>query len=119
MSEFPGWCCTTNHCCAAAYCLEKITITVYALKAIYYDPASSGSYGRVSPLLTATRNSLPGAVFTRKDVVETLRTQDTYILHRTVRQNFSRTRILVSRIDDVWQTDLVDMQFKKKHTLVC
>jgi len=48
--------------------------------------------------------------------------QETYTLHRLVRRNFQRRRIIVSSIDDQWQADLIDLTKLKKlnngHTFV-
>jgi hypothetical protein len=71
---------------------------------IYYAPQAVGSYGGVEPLTRALGNTNP------KDVLEWLRSQSTYTLHKPVRKNFLRNRVVVEGIDDQWQADLVDMQ---------
>jgi transposase InsO family protein len=71
---------------------------------IYYAPKAVGSYGGVEPLTRALGDSKP------KDVLEWLRSQSTYTLHKPVRKNFLRNRVIVEGIDDQWQADLVDMQ---------
>ena len=38
-----------------------------------------------------------------------LQSKDTYTLHKPVRHNFPRNRIIVTGIDDQWQADLVEM----------
>jgi len=40
--------------------------------------------------------------------------QETYTLHRPVRRNFQRRRIIVSGIDDQWEADLIDLSKLKK-----
>jgi len=44
-------------------------------------------------------------------------------LHRPVRRNFQRRRIIVSGIDDQWQADLIDLtklkKFNNGHTFCC
>ena len=68
---------------------------------VYYDPVSPGSFGG--------RNRLKRTVG-RGRVKEWLESQDTYTLHKPVRYNFPRRRVIVSGIDDQWQADLVDLQ---------
>jgi transposase InsO family protein len=81
-----------------------------SLKDLYYDPNSSASFGGVEKLFSIAKSHN----YSKKDVQDWLATQDTYSLHRPVRWHFSRNRTLVSKIDDVWQMDLVDMQAFKK-----
>ena len=38
-----------------------------------------------------------------------LQPKDTYTLHKPVRYNFPRNRVIVTRIDDQWQADLVNV----------
>ena len=45
----------------------------------------------------------------RKDVRKWPTFQDTYTLHKHVRNSFHRRRVLVHGIDDQWQIDLVDL----------
>ena len=56
---------------------------------------------------------------TFRQVKTWLRSKDTYTLHKLVRYNFSRNRIIVTEIDDQWQANLVDIsslaRFNKGH----
>ena len=45
----------------------------------------------------------------RKDVLKWLTFQDMYTLHKPVCKSFPRRRVLVNKIDDQWQIDLVDL----------
>ena len=38
-----------------------------------------------------------------------LQSKDNYTLHKPVRYNFPRNRVIVTGIDDQWQADLVDI----------
>ena len=38
-----------------------------------------------------------------------LQSKDTYTLHKPVLYNFPRNQVIVARIDDQWQADLVDI----------
>jgi hypothetical protein len=80
------------------------------LSDLYYDPNLSGSFGGVQKLFAIAKFH----DYSEKEVREWLATQDTYSLHKPVRWHFSRNRTLVSKIDDVWQMDLVDMQAFKR-----
>jgi len=79
------------------------------LKKIYYDPASPGSYGGVNRLFKAAKAQ--GLVdLKREEVVNFLRDQESYTLHKPARRNFKRNRTYVRGIDHQWQADLADMQ---------
>jgi len=82
------------------------------LKVTYYDPKDPGSFGGVQSLSKLADQ--PGK--------EWLSGQETYTLHRPVRRNFQRRRIIVSGIDDQWQADLIDLtklkKFNNGHTFV-
>ena len=71
---------------------------------VYYNPQSSdpGSFGAIKRL--KGRNNKK-----RKYESKWLTFQDTYTLHKPVRTWFPRRRVLVLRIDDQWQIDLVDL----------
>ena len=51
--------------------------------------------------------------------------QDTYTLHKSIRRNFKRNRVIVGGTDQQWQMDLADMQSMQKfndgyrYLLVC
>ena len=38
-----------------------------------------------------------------------LQSKDTYTFHKPVRYNFPRNSVIITRIDDQWQADLVDI----------
>jgi len=82
------------------------------LKVTYYDPKNPGSFGGVQSLSKVAD----------QPVKEWLSGQETYTLHRPVRRNFQRRRIIVSGIDDQWQADLIDFtklkKFNNGHTFV-
>ena len=88
------------------------------LHEIYYDPAQPGSYGGVNQLLRAAKKVLPATE--REQVEDWLAEQDTYTLHKPVRHNFLRRRVVVGGIDHQWQADLVDVsQLKKDNQGYC
>ena len=46
-------------------------------------------------------------------MVKWLTQQNVYSLHKPIRHRFEKRRVIVSKIDDQWQADLVDMQKNK------
>ena len=69
----------------------------------YYDPSHPGSFGGIQALQRATK--LP-----QKEIIQWLKKQDTYTLHRSARRRFQRNRIVVHDIDHQWEADLVDLK---------
>jgi hypothetical protein len=78
------------------------------LKGLYYDTRQPGAYGGVSSLRQGVSASKKKAA-SRSKVKSWLNTQDTYTLHKPVRYNFKRRRVIVGDIDAQWQADLVDV----------
>lgn len=70
---------------------------------VYYDPSNPGSFGGVSRLWKEVGGP-------KDDVIDWLKTQDTYTLHRPVRKKLKRNRIQVAGLDDQWEADLIDVQ---------
>jgi transposase InsO family protein len=78
------------------------------MEAIYYNPSEPGSYGGVNALLRQLKaTTKPRA--TRDEVVEWLREQEAYSLHKPIRRRFPRRKIYSRGIDYLWQADLVDV----------
>jgi hypothetical protein len=78
------------------------------LKEIYNDPKDIGSFGGVERLLASVRAR--GINVTREQVLEFLKGEDTYTLHKPARKHFKRNKIIVNDIDKQWQADLAEMQ---------
>ena len=78
------------------------------LNKLYYDPSYPASYSGVEKIATATHGTI-----TRKNVVDWLKSQDAYNLHRPYRKKYLRANYNVDNIDDVWEADLVDLQSLK------
>lgn len=76
------------------------------LKDIYYNPKTG--YSGINDL---TRKSKLPAKF----VKDWLEKQKVYTLHKPIRHHFKTRRVIVSKIDDQWQTDLVDLQQYKNN----
>ena len=77
------------------------------LRKIYYDPSSPGSLGSDIRLYNEAKKSLP--TLTLEKVKEFLSGELTYTLHRSLRRNFKRNRMVASYENEHWQADLVDM----------
>jgi len=70
-----------------------------SLGKIFYDPTQSTGFGSVAKLANASK--------TNKGIVnEWLSGQNTYTLHKPVRNRFPRNPYTVTIIDDVWEMDL-------------
>jgi Integrase core domain/Chromo (CHRromatin Organisation MOdifier) domain len=81
------------------------------LKTLYYNTKSKSCYTSAESLY---RNCKIKHI-KLKDIKKWLLEQETFTLHKQIRKNFLRRRVLVSHIDDIWQIDLVDMQKLKKY----
>ena len=78
------------------------------LKRIYYDVKHPGSYSSAPKLLKAARADGRKDV-KLKDILLWLRGQDAHTLHKPVRYNYPRNRVIVDGIDHQWDVDLMDM----------
>lgn len=86
---------------------------VKRLRQIYYEPSNPGSFGGSHRLYLAAKPQIPK--LSLKKVKEFLSGEYPYSLHRNVRKNFPRNKIYVSRPDQCWQVDLVDLQKLAAH----
>lgn len=87
---------------------QTLTMSERLLASLYYTPASAAAYGGVDRLWAAARKQDP--LISRSTVKDWLASQLTYTLHKYARRNYPRQRYLVSRIDEEWEADLVDLQ---------
>ena len=81
------------------------------LEEIYFDPSHFASFGGVEKLFKAA--SAVNETITRKDVKDWLSAQQTYSLFKPVKRKFNRLPILVDRLDEKWQADLMDVSWWK------
>lgn len=85
------------------------------LNKIYFNPKNPGSYGGVKRLQRAVKRSKTRQYnYTRKDLLEFLRGNDSYTLHKNVRVRFPRVKTLATHINQFWELDLSDMQKLKE-----
>lgn len=85
-------------------------IIIMELEKLYYVPSHYAGYSATENLSRAAKPN-----FTRNDVVEWLKSQDAYTLHRPVRRKFPRLHYNVSNIDDLWEADLIDIRNLKSY----
>ena len=69
---------------------------------VYHDSRSPGSLGSIDKLRRYARKR-------RKDIVDYLKSQDAYTLHKPMRKRFIRRRTYSKGIGDLYQIDLADM----------
>ncbi len=75
-----------------------------ALQRVYFNPKHPAAFGGINKLWTSIR----GAKKTQAQ--KWLSNQRIYQLHKPIRKKFPRNRVIVSSIDEQWQSDLCDMQ---------
>ena len=83
------------------------------LRDVYYNLSSPAAYGGVSAIYKEAKRRDPLIKFS--DVENFLQRQDTYTLHKPIRRNFDRNRMVAVGIDSDWQADLCDVQKIQKH----
>ena len=72
----------------------------------YFDTKSPVAFTSPLALYREANKSYPSLTF--RQVKTWLQSKDTYTFHKPVRYNFLRNRLILIRIDDQWQADLVD-----------
>ena len=84
------------------------------LEDLYYDPSSNAAYGGIQSLYREAKRQAPKSMkFTKRDVIRWLQEQTTYTLHKPIRRKFSRSRTIVTDVDEQWQADLADVSNTK------
>ena len=81
--------------------------TDQAIQELYLNTSDPGSLGGVEPLYKSSRDK--GLDVSRKRIIEFLKKNDTYTLHKPIRRKFSRNLTIVGDIDKQWQADLADV----------
>ena len=78
------------------------------LDSVYFDPAHPGSYGGIHKLWTAVKDN---EQFKLKfnQVKAWLQNQETYSRHKPAKTKFPRQSIWMSKMDQQWDGDLMDM----------
>ena len=78
----------------------------FPFRLLFQHQESSGIYQSIS-ILSRSQKRYPSLTF--RQVKTWLQSKNTYNLHKPVRYNFPRNRVIVTRTDDQWQADLVDI----------
>ena len=73
----------------------------------YFNTKSPVAFTSPLALYQEAKKRYPSPTF--RQVKTWLQSKDTYTLHKPVRFNFPRNRVIVTGIDDQWQADLVDI----------
>ena len=77
------------------------------LTAIYYNPKRPGSYGGITSLWNAVKADGNPHNLKYKDIRNWLKDEDTYNLHKPYNDNFKRESIIVGKMDEQWDADLM------------
>ena len=75
----------------------------------YLNPRQAGSYSGLDKAYRSQQG------LSRGEVRKWLSKQDAYTLHKPVRYNFKRNRIITSHIDGMWECDLAVMPHKEEN----
>ncbi len=81
------------------------------LEKIYSDPKHPAGFSNPAILYKYAK---PYGI-SKKQVVEFLKEQESYTLHRQARKRFPRNRIVVEEIDEQWEVDLADLPSLMKY----
>lgn len=74
----------------------------------YYNPLCSAAFSSCERLFKHLKKE--GIDLSRKQVIDWMRSQPTYTLHKDRRIKFKRCHYNITNIDDLWEMDLIDMQ---------
>ena len=97
--------------------------SLHFLSDYYFDTKSPVAFTSPLALYREAKKHYPSLSF--RQVKTWLQSKDTYTLHKPVRYNFPRNRVIVTEYDGQWQADLVDIsslaRFNKgyKFVLTC
>ena len=85
---------------------RTVNQTNQILQKLYYEVDRPSALGGVDKLYREARRY----GLKRTQVLDWLRQQPGYTLHKPARKDFRRNRVIVFDIDSQWQADLVDLQ---------
>ena len=75
----------------------------------YTDPAAPGSFSGLTGFLKNNPK------FKKNDSLKTLIDEQSFTLHKPIKNKFQRNKFIVGGIDQIWQADLVDVSNIQKH----
>jgi hypothetical protein len=86
------------------------SVDVPSLKKIYHDVKHPASFGSLSSVHRHLKDK-----YTKKELQDFLRGEESYTLHFPVRRRLKRDFIFVTNIDEVWGVDLIDFKNIKQY----
>ena len=81
--------------------------SLHFLPDYYFDTKSPVAFTSPLALYREAKKHYPSLTF--RQAKTWLQSKDTYTLHKPVRNNFPRNRVIVTEFDGQWQADLVDI----------
>jgi len=78
------------------------------LQEIYYNPANPVSFSGPNKLFRYVKK-IGKHVISKYKMKKWLQRQEAYSLHRPLRWEFKRNKLIITGIDDQWSADLMDM----------
>jgi len=79
---------------------------------LYYDPTKPSTFSTLKKLEEAAKQSKLGKK--PSEIKSWLGIQHAYTMHKSLRRRFPRNPYTVNNILDVWECDLIDVQFLNK-----
>ena len=80
------------------------------LNKVYLTPEHPGSFTSLESLYRVTKGRI-----SKSHIRNWLQSKDSYTLHKPVRKTFRKNRVMVGKIHQQFQADLVDMQSLSKY----
>ena len=84
------------------------------LAGIYFNPKHKAAFAGPKKLYKMVKEEGQHKI-TFSDIKSWMQKQDVYTLHRPVRYNFKRLRVITAGIDDLWDADLADVSNLAMH----
>ncbi len=84
------------------------------LKKLYYNVGEESGLGSVDKLYRATKREAKFK-FTKAQIKDFLKGEDTYTLHKPARKNHPRNKVIAVGRNEIHQLDLVDVSSISKH----
>ena len=78
------------------------------IRDIYYEVGKPGSFGGLESLWREVHNK--SSKVTKSDVLEWLKKQDSYTIHKPFNSKLPSRRVVVPHLNYLWQADLLDMK---------
>ena len=76
-----------------------------SIEKLYTNPANPGSFSGEAAFVRSLKNKK----INKDDIKSFLESFEPYTIHKPMRKNFPRRRVVVPNIDHTWQADLVDV----------